>query len=270
MNLTDLSEKFPELLIQYGIKIIFALAIFILGRWVAKAIIKFLRRIMVKQNVDQIVVGFIANLGYIVLLSIVVIASLGQLGVKTASLVAVLGAAGLAIGLALQGSLSNFASGILLIIFRPYKAGDYIEGGGTAGTVEEVQILSTRLVTPDNKIVIVPNSLMMNDNIVNYSTKGTRRVDMVFGIGYTDDIDRARELIMEIINGDQRVHKEPVPIVAVSELADSSVNLVTRVWTNTDDYWKVYFETTEKVKKRFDAENINIPFPQRDVHVYQH
>jgi small conductance mechanosensitive channel len=220
--------------------------------------------------VDATVAGFVANLGYVILLAFVVIAALSKLGIQTASLVAILGAAGLAVGLALQGSLSNFAAGVLMLIFKPFKTGDYIEGGGTAGTVEEIQVFTTQLATPDNKTVIVPNAQMMGGNITNYSAKGTRRVEMVFGIGYADDIDRARELIMQIVTADERVHKEPAPMVAVSELADSSVNLTTRVWASVDDYWDVLFDTTEKVKKRFDAEKISIPFPQRDVHVYQH
>ena len=166
-------------------------------------------------------------------------------------------------------TLTNFAAGVLMIIFKPFQVGDYIEGGGTAGVVEEIQVLTTQLATPDNKTVIVPNSQMMGGNIVNYSAKGTRRVDMVFGIGYSDDIDSARDLILEIVSGDERVHKDPAPMVAVSELADSSVNLTARVWTNTDDYWEVLFESTEKVKKRFDADNISIPFPQRDVHIIE-
>jgi len=159
---------------------------------------------------------------------------------------------------------------VLMIIFKPFKAGDYVEGGGTAGTVEKIEIFSTQLITPDNKTVIVPNAKMMGDNIVNYSAKGTRRVDMVFGIGYDDDIDKARELIQEIIASDERILKDPASVVVVSELGDSSVNLTTRVWSTVDDYWDILFDTTEKVKKRFDAEKISIPFPQRDVHMYQH
>jgi small conductance mechanosensitive channel len=270
MNVAAWSERLPELLIQYGLRVIYALAFFVIGRWVAKWVIRIVRRIMTARHVDATVAGFVANLGYAILLAFVVIAALSKLGIQTASLVAILGAAGLAVGLALQGSLSNFAAGVLMLIFKPFKAGDYIEGGGTAGTVEEIQVFTTQLATPDNKTVIVPNSQMMGGNIINYSAKGTRRVDMVFGIGYADDIDRARELIQEIVTTDKRVHKEPAPVVALTELADSSVNLTTRVWTSVDDYWDVLFDTTEKVKKRFDAEKISIPFPQRDVHVYQH
>ena len=199
-----------------------------------------------------------------------ILAALGLLGIQTTSFIAVIGAAGLAIGLALQGSLANFAAGFLLIIFRPFKVGDYIEGGGTAGTVEAIQLFTTQLASPDNKTIIVPNSKMTGDNIVNFSTKGTRRVDMVFGIGYEDDIDKARNIITEILSQDERILQEPAMKIAVSELADSSVNFIARPWVNAADYWNVYFETTEKVKTQFDAEGISIPYPQRDVHVYEH
>ena len=195
---------------------------------------------------------------------------MNQLGIQTTSFVALLGAAGLAIGLALQGSLSNFAAGFLMILFRPFKVGDYIEAAGTAGTVEEIQIFTTALRTPDNKLVIVPNAKLTADNIVNWSAKGTRRVDMVFGIGYGDDIDRARSVIREIIEADPRVLKDPAPLVALWQLGESSVDFVARPWVKSADYWSVWFDTTEKVKKAFDAEGISIPFPQRDVHVYQH
>ena len=180
------------------------------------------------------------------------------------------GQGGLAVGLALQGSLANFAAGFLLIIFRPFKVGNYIEAAGVAGTVEAIQIFTTELATPDNKTIIVPNSKLTGDNIVNYSTKGTRRVDMVFGIGYEDDIDKARDIVTEILSQDERVLKDPPMKIAVSELADSSVNFIARPWSNASDYWGVYWDTTEKVKKQFDAEGISIPFPQRDVHVYEH
>jgi small conductance mechanosensitive channel len=175
----------------------------------------------------------------------------------------------LAVGLALQGSLANFAAGFLLIMFRPFKVGDFIEGAGVMGTVESLQIFTTQLRTPDNKKIIIPNASLTGDNIVNWSATGTRRVDMVFGIGYDDDIDRAKQVINEIIAADERILKDPKPQVAVSELADSSVNFVARPWVKTGDYWSVFFDTTEAVKKRFDAEGISIPYPQSDVHVYQ-
>jgi small conductance mechanosensitive channel len=270
MDASSLVDKVYELLTVYGIKVIAAIAIFIVGRWVAKAIANFIKKMMTKSNTDETLVKFVGSLSYIALLAFVIIAALNQLGIQTTSFIAILGAAGLAIGLALQGSLGNFAAGILMIIFKPFKVGDFIEGAGVAGTVEEIQIFTTQLKTPDNKTIIVPNAKMTGDNITNYTMKGTRRVDFVFGIGYEDDIDKARNVISEIIAGDSRVLKDPAPMVAVSELADSSVNFVARAWTSADDYWGFYFDTTEKVKKQFDAGGISIPYPQRDIHVYEH
>jgi small conductance mechanosensitive channel len=270
MDFSNLLGKVYELLTIYGMKVVAAIIIFIVGRWVARGVSNLIRRVMKKSKTDETLVSFVGNLSYVALLAFVIIATLNQLGIQTASFIAVLAAAGLAIGLALQGSLGNFAAGVLMIIFKPFKVGHYIEGAGVAGTVEDVQIFSTQLKTPDNKTIIVPNSKIMGDNITNYSMKGTRRVDFVFGIGYEDDIDNARQVIERIINQDERVLKDPAPMVAVSELADSSVNFAVRAWTNGGDYWPFYYDTTEKVKKQFDAEGISIPFPQRDVHVYEH
>ena len=270
MDASSLLDKVYELLTVYGIKVVAAVAIFIVGRWVAKAIANFIKKMMTKSNTDETLVKFVGSLCYIALLAFVIIAALNQLGIQTTSFIAILGAAGLAIGLALQGSLGNFAAGVLMIIFKPFKVGDFIEGAGVAGTVEEIQIFTTQLKTPDNKTIIVPNAKMTGDNITNYTMKGTRRVDFVFGIGYEDDIDKARNVIAGIIAEDSRVLKDPAPMVALSELADSSVNFVARAWTSADDYWGFYFDTTEKVKKQFDTEGISIPYPQRDVHVYEH
>ncbi len=270
MDASGLMAKVYELLTVYGIKVVAAIVIFIVGRWVAKAIANFIKKMMTKSNTDETLVKFVGSLCYIALLAFVIIAALNQLGIQTTSFIAILGAAGLAIGLALQGSLGNFAAGVLMIIFKPFKVGDFIEGAGVAGTVEEIQIFTTQLKTPDNKTIIVPNAKMTGDNITNYTMKGTRRVDFVFGIGYEDDIDKARDVIQGIIAEDSRVLKDPAPMVALSELADSSVNFVARAWTSADDYWGFYFDTTEKVKKQFDAAGISIPYPQRDVHVYEH
>ena len=266
MDTSVVVTKVYELLTVYGIRIVAAVAILVIGRWIAKGLCNVVGRMMTKSKVDQTLNRFVVSLSYVALLVFVVIAALNQLGIQTASFIAVLGAAGLAVGLALQGSLANFAAGVLMIIFRPIKAGDYIEGGGSAGTVEEIQIFTTKLVTPDNKTVIVPNSKMLNDNIVNYSAKDSRRVDFKFGIGYGDDIDKAKEVIWQIIKKDNRVMADPNPLVVVSELAESSVNITVRVWTQKGDYWGFYFDTVEAVKKAFDAENISIPFPQMDVH----
>jgi small conductance mechanosensitive channel len=265
-----LLDKIYQLLTVYGLKVIAALAIFLIGRWVAKGVRKLVERIMSKGKVDPTLITFTSNMAYIGLLAFIVIAALGQLGIQTTSFIAILGAAGLAVGLALQGSLSNFAAGFLLIIFRPFKVGDLIEGAGVFGVVEAIQIFTTQLKTADNKTVIVPNAKLTDDNIVNWTVKGTRRVDMVMGIGYEDDIDKARSLMADIIAEDDRILKSPAPQISVSELADSSVNFVVRPWVKVEDYWGVFFDLTEKIKKAFDANGVSIPFPQRDVHVYQH
>jgi small conductance mechanosensitive channel len=266
----EILNKVYELLTVYGLKLLAAIAIFFIGRWVAKLLRKVIERLMVKGNVDRTLISFTGNLAYVAMLAFVIIAALGQLGVQTTSFIAVLGAAGLAIGLALQGSLSNFAAGFLMIIFRPFKVGDFIEGAGTAGTVEEIQIFTTQLKTPDNKTIIIPNSSLTADNIVNWSVKGTRRVDLAMGIGYEDDIDKARQIMVDIMAADDRILKDPAPQISVAELADSSVNFTVRPWAAAGDYWDVYFDLTEKFKKAFDAQGVSIPYPQRDVHVYQH
>lgn len=271
MNGMDaITHKIWELATIYGIKIIVALLILFFGRLIAKLVTKIVKRLMQRSKIDHTIVQFVGSLIYIGLLAFVIIAALGQLGIHTASFIAVLAAAGLAIGLALQGSLSNFASGFLMIIFQPFKVGDYIEGGGVAGTVEEISIFTTVLASPDNKTIIVPNAKLTEDNIVNWTVKGTRRLDLVMGIGYSDDIDKARTVITEVLTAETRLLKDPEPLVAVVELADSSVNFVVRPWVKSSDYWNVYFYLTEALKKAFDANGITIPFPQRDVHVYEH
>jgi len=270
MGMENLSAKIWELLTVYGLKVIAAIAVLIIGRWIAKVLANFTKKVMNKKEVDTTITSFVVNMTYIALLAFVVLAALGQLGVQTTSFIAVIGAAGLAIGLALQGSLSNFAAGFLMIIFRPFKVGDYIEGAGVAGTVEAIQIFTTQLKTPDNKTVIVPNGKMTGDNITNYTMKGTRRVDMVFGIGYGDDIDKAKNILNDLVAHEDRILDDPSVKIAVVELADSSVNFVVRPWVKSDDYWDVYFDFTENVKKRFDAKGVSIPFPQQDVHMYQH
>ncbi len=270
MDMNQIVEKVWELVTIYGLKVIAAIAIFVVGRWVAKAVANMIRKVMKKADVDETLLKFVGNMAYIALLAFVVLAALSQLGIQTTSFIAVLGAAGLAVGLALQGSLSNFAAGFLMILFRPIRVGDYIEGAGTAGTVEEIAIFTTTLVTPDNKTVIIPNAAMTGDNIVNWTVKGTRRVDMVMGIGYEDDIDQAKQIMADVLASDSRVLKEPKPNIAMVELADSSVNFVVRPWVKSSDYWAVYMDTHEAIKKAFDAKGISIPYPQRDVHVYQH
>lgn len=268
IDLQQLAAKAQSLATEFGIDIIAALAIFIIGRWVANLITKGVRRLLERADVDATLVKFLSNIVRILLLIFVILAAIGQLGIQTTSLIAVLGAAGLAVGLALQGSLSNFAAGVLVIIFRPYKVGDYIEAAGVAGTVDEVQIFNTVMNTPDNKRIIVPNSQITGGIITNYSAHETRRVDFTFGIGYADDIDKAKKIIEEVLTSDERVLEDPAPQIVVAELADSSVNIVARPWAKAADYWGLKFDVTETVKKRFDAEGISIPFPQRDVHVY--
>jgi small conductance mechanosensitive channel len=270
MEIEPLLAKVYELFTVFGVKILGAIVVFIIGRWVAKAFANLMRKIMDKREVDPTVTKFVGNLTYFALLTFIVLAALGLLGIQTTSFIAVIGAAGLAIGLALQGSLANFAAGFLLILFRPFKVGDFIDAAGVAGTVEAIQIFTTQLATPDNKTIIIPNAKLTGDNIINFSAKGTRRADMVFGIGYDDDIDKARGIISDILSNEERILKDPAPQIAVSELGDSSVNFVARPWVNAQDYWGVVFDVTEAVKKRFDAEGISIPFPQRDVHLYEH
>lgn len=262
-------QQAQEYLALYGLKIIAAIAIFIIGLWIAKLLSKTIGKLLTKKNVDATLTKFFVSMIRIALVAFVVIAAIDQIGVQTTSFVAVLGAAGLAVGFALQGSLSNFASGVMLIIFRPVKVGDFIEGGGSTGVVEEIGIFVTVMKTPDNKTIFIPNSKLIGDNIINYSTKSTRRVDMVFGIGYGDDIDKAKSVIQSVLDNDTRILKDPAPILAVSELGDSSVNFKVAPWVNAADYWAVYFDTHETIKKKFDENGISIPFPQRDVHLYQ-
>jgi len=254
----------------YGLKIVAAIIVLIVGRWIAKAIRKLVNKILIKRNIDPTLISFVGNLAYIALLTFVIIAALAQLGIQTTSFIAVIGAAGLAVGLALQGGLANFAAGFLMIVFRPFKVGHFIEGAGATGIVEEIHIFTTQLRTPDNKTVIIPNAKLMGDNIINYSAKDTRRVDLVVGVSYTDDLQKVKQVLQDIVKKDSRILQDPASMIAVKELADSSVNLVVRLWVKTEDYWDVYFDTTENVKKRFDAEGISIPFPQQDVHLYEH
>ncbi|NGP54255.1 mechanosensitive ion channel domain-containing protein [Thioalkalivibrio sp. XN8] len=258
-----------EWLSQFGLKVLAAVVVFIIGRWLARKIANLLKRGMERAGTDPTLIGFVRNIAYFGLLTMVVIAAVGQLGVQTTSFIAVLGAAGLAIGLALQGSLANFAAGVLMIIFRPFKAGDYIEAAGTAGSVEEIQLFTTTLKTPDNKIVIIPNAQVTAGTITNYSARDTRRLDLVFGVGYGDDLDHVKRVITQVLAEEPRLLKEPEPVIAVLNLGESSVDFAVRPWVNSSDYWGVYFDLQENMKKRFDQEGISIPFPQRDLHVYQ-
>lgn len=263
----DPIAAFEQYILPWLDNILFAILIFIIGRWLTRMIVKFSRKLMEKTNVDPLLINFVASMLGGLLTLFVIIAALDQLGVNTTSLIALIGAAGLAVGLALQGTLANFASGVLLIVFKPFKVGDFIEAGGVAGVVEEIRIFSTIFRSGDNKELIVPNGQIFDGTIVNYSARNTRRIDLVIGIGYDADIKLAKDTLWDILNGDERILKDPAPVVAVSELADSSVNFVVRPWVNTADYWGVYWDTLEKVKLVFDEKDISIPYPQIDLHV---
>lgn len=271
---TELTKDMLNSLIEIGssisISLLMALAILIIGRQLVKLILRLITVALEKSNVEDTVRIFVTNLLNTLLMILVFIAAINQLGIETTSIIAVLGAAGLAIGLALQGSLSNFAAGILIVIYRPYKVGDYIEAGNYAGTVKDIQIFSTVLKTPDNKIVVVPNGSIMNGSIVNYSDQDTRRIDLIVSCGYEDDIDKVRSVLEDILKKEKRVLKDPKPQIAVTELADSSVNFIFRPWVKRTDYLPVYYSLLEEVKKRFDKEGISIPYPQSDVHIHNH
>ena len=274
-TIPDLGFDWNELLvmaqtkgIDFAINLAIALAIFYVGKFVVNLIVRGIRKAMKAQEVDKTLETFVCNLIRIVLLVIVIIAAIGQLGIQTTSFIAIFGAAGLAVGLALQGSLSNFAAGVLIVLFRPYRVGDFVEAAGIAGVVEQVQILTTVLKTGDNKQIIVPNGQIMDSIITNYSANDTRRVDMVVGVSYDDDLDKVRSTLQQLIDAEERILDEPAPTIAVSALADSSVNFVVRPWVKTSDYWGVMFDLTEAIKKRFDQEGISFPFPQQDVHLH--
>tara|TARA_B100000686_G_scaffold354489_1_gene465050 strand:+ start:7908 stop:8750 length:843 start_codon:yes stop_codon:yes gene_type:complete len=268
-NWPQLWEKIITLSSEFGLQLVTALVIFWVGRVIAKTAQNTLHRILQSQQVDKILETFVCNLAYWAIMIFVIIAAVHQIGVQTTSLVAMLGAAGLAVGLALQGSLSNFAAGVLIVVFRPYRVGDWIEAAGISGSVEQVQILTTILITADNKQIIVPNSQIMNSVITNYSAKKTRRIDMTIAVSYKDDLDKVRKTIEDLIKNESRILKDPNYLIAVSELADSSVNFMVRVWVKTQDYANVKFDMTEAVKKRFDQEGISFPFPQQDIHIYR-
>lgn len=268
-DINKLLEDAPELILTYGTQLLIAIVIFVIGKWLAKIVTNSIVSGMNKKQVDKTISKFAGSLIYTALFAFVIIAALGQLGIQTASFVAIVGAAGLAVGFALQGSLSNFASGVLLILFRPIRAGDWVEAAGESGSVAEVGIFSTIMKTGDNKVIIIPNSKIMGGNITNYSMEATRRVDLVVGIAYDADIRKAKQILEDIIANETLILKEPATTIAVSELADSSVNFVVRPWVNSADYWPTKFTLLETIKLRFDEENIGIPFPQMDVHLHK-
>lgn len=266
----QLLEAGMDLLVQYGPNLIFAILIFYIGKVIAKLVKGMIKKVMSKGDVDPLIIGFTSSIVYMGVLVFVVVAALGQLGIQTTSFIAILGAAGLAIGLALQGSLANFAAGFLLIIFRPFKEGDVIEAAGVVGKVDLIQIFTTTLKTPDNKTIIVPNAKLGNDNIINYSTQDRRRVDLTVGVSYDADLKEVRGLLEDIVSKDKRILTDQAHQIVVGELADNSVNFFVRVWVKSEDYWDVYFDANESIKIRLDEAGIGIPYPQRDVHIYEH
>lgn len=265
----DATKYLDEFIIPFAINIAMAIVIYIVGKIVVGVLVNVFGKLMTKSNYDAMLIDFLKSIVRAILMLFVIIASLDQLGVDTTSLAAILAAAGLAIGLSLQGSLSNFAAGVMLLVFRPFKAGDFVDAGGAAGTVKSIGIFTSLMTTPDNKEIIVPNGAIYGGNITNFSAKDTRRVDMVFGIGYDDDLRKAKSILQEMIKADPRVLEEPAPQVAVSELGDNSVNFIVRPWAKSGDFWGLKFDFTEAVKLRFDQEGISIPYPQMDVHIHK-
>ena len=258
-----------EITSNFGLKLLTALIVVIVGRQLVKILLKVIKVALEKANTEETVRIFVANLLNTVFTVIIFVAAINQLGVETTSIIALLGAAGLAIGLALQGSLANFASGILIVIFRPYKVGDYIEAGTNAGTVKDIQIFSTVLRTPDNKTIVVPNGSIMDGSITNYSEQPTRRIDIIASCSYEDDLDKVKQVLKTILDSEDRILTEPKPQIAVSELAESSVNFIVRPWVNSSDYLPVMYSLLEQIKKTFDQEGISIPYPQSDIHIHE-
>ncbi|MDT8420443.1 MAG: mechanosensitive ion channel [Desulfuromonadales bacterium] len=267
-NVNVYTERAIELMMAYAPKVVLAIVTLVVGMWLIGGIVRVLKTSLGKAKVDETLIPFLGNLSSWLLKILLLISVASMVGIATTSFVAVLGAAGLAVGLALQGSLANFAGGVLILIFKPYGVGDLIESQGHLGVVKEVQIFNTILLTPNNRRVVIPNGLLSNGSVVNYSAEGILRVDLVIGIAYQSDITKAKQVLLEMMQSNEKVLAEPQPLVAVTALADSSVNLVVRPWCAVADYWSVYFETTENAKKVLEANGITIPFPQRDVHLF--
>ncbi|MGM0623062.1 MAG: mechanosensitive ion channel family protein [Campylobacterota bacterium] len=262
-------ESFSSIVMQWIVNIALAALIFFIGKMVARKLADIVVGLMRKSKMDDTLIGFLESVLYGIMLVFIALAALAQLGIETTSFIAVLGAAGLAVGLAFKDSLSNVGSGMMIIILKPFGVGDYVTAGGESGTIEKITIFQTFMTTPDNKSIVVPNASITSDTITNYSAKETRRVDFVFGIGYDDDLKKAKEVLQEVISGDERVLQEPEPMVVVGELGDSSVNFYVRGWVKSADYWGLKWDLTELVKLRFDQEGISIPFPQMDLHMKQ-
>ncbi len=266
-NMNLYYDEAMKLVIGYAPKLVLALLTLIIGLWIIKLLARGVAKMLDRSNVDASLQGFLSSLTSMVLKVLLVISVAGMVGIEMTSFIAILGAAGLAVGMALSGTLQNFAGGVMILVFRPYKVGDFVEMQGFSGVIQEIQIFNTILTTGDNKTIILPNAPIASGSVVNYSTQPRRRVDFTFGIGYQDDIDRAKKVILSTIASDERVLQDPEPFIAVSELADSSVNFVVRVWAKSGDYWGVYFSGLENVKKALDRERISIPYPQQDLHL---
>ncbi len=267
MSLENIYDKALNFVLNYGPRVIGTIVVLIIGLWIIKKISKSILRLLEKRNIDVSLRPFLTSLISAILKILLIISVMGMIGIEMTSFIAILGAAGLAIGMALSGTLQNFAGGVMILIFKPFKVGDFIEAQGYAGLVDQIQIFNTILKTTDNKIIIIPNGGLSTSSMTNFSTQETRRVDFVFGIGYGDDLEKAKSIIMTIAKNDLRVLDNPEPFVRMGEMADSSVNITTRLWVKGADYWNVYFDTMEEVYKQFNAQGINIPFPQMDVHI---
>lgn len=268
-QLNEYATTLGNMALEYAPKLLLAIISLIIGLWIISMIMKGIRKALTARNVDPSLAPFLVTLLSIIFKVMLFISVAGMVGIEMTSFVAILGAAGLAVGLALQGTLQNFASGVMILLFKPFKVGDFIDGAGHMGSVTEIQIFNTILNTPDKKRIIIPNAQLSNGSLTNFSAEETRRVDWTFGIGYGDDYDKAKETLMQFISADERIHTDPEPFIALSALADSSVNIVVRVWVNPADYWGVFFDMNEKVYKGFSKAGLNIPFPQMDVHVHK-
>ncbi|MCP4914445.1 MAG: mechanosensitive ion channel [Oligoflexia bacterium] len=270
MNIQNIIDTFYTKLYAFAPKLVSGFLVLIIGLYISSIVAKQVKKSLLKSKIDDELALFLSKILKVLLQVTVIISSLSILGVKTSSFIAILGSAGLAIGLALQGSLSNLAGGVLILILKPFTLGNLIEYSGITGTVESIDIFTTKIKTADNKLVIIPNGPLANGIVINYSAKETRRNEWIFSIGYSDDIEKAKQLILADLQANEKIHSDPEPFIAVHQLADNSVNIVARAWSNSSDLWPVYFQTLENLKKSFDKEGISIPFPQRDVHIHNH
>ncbi len=269
MDWEKITSQLIEIIVEYGPRLLGAIVVWFVGMWIIKAITKAFSKVLNKRKTDESLKPFLRSMVNMLLKVLLVITTLGMLGIEMTSFIAILGAAGLAIGMALSGTLQNFAGGVMILIFKPFKVGDVVEAQGYLGSVSEIQIFNTILKTFDNKTIIIPNGGLATSSMINYSTEELRRVDWTFGIGYGDSIDKAKKVLKSLCDDDTRILKDPEVFIAVSELADSSVNFTVRVWVHSKHYWDVFFEMNEKVYNTFDKEGLNIPYPQMDVHVHK-